>query len=111
MTAPADARTDLLMRRSWIAVALLLAGCAAWSKPGGDAAASDAAYRECRAVADGAVKTDTDIDQDISATRHADWQRDQLGRIAGEAMREPTRERAGRIVDSCMRAKGFMHAR
>jgi hypothetical protein len=102
------------MRRGIILLALLVAGCGgtgSWIKPGADAALADSDYRECRAVADSAIKTDANIDQDIAATRQFDWQRAQLGRIAGETMREQTRERGAAIVDSCMRAKGFAPAR
>ena len=96
--------------------AILLAGCATgggWVKPGAGADAATAAgeVRECRTLAESAVKTDIDIDQDIAATRQSDWQRAQLGRIAAENMREPTRERAAAITANCMRAKGFAPAR
>jgi len=98
------------LRSLIFASALLLAGCGAaggWTRPGADAAAVDADYRDCRGLAEEATRTDRDIDQDIMATRQNDWQRAQLGRVASETMREQTRDRAAAIIGSCMRSKGF----
>ncbi len=99
------------MRRGWLALALLLAGCAAagggWSKPGADAAAVGSALADCHAVAATAVKTDADIDQDILATRHNDWQRAGVVRLQTQTMHEQTRDRGAAIVAACMRARGF----
>ena len=102
------------MRGSLIALALLLAGCAAagdWTRPGADQAAIARAYQECRDLAGTAVRTEADIDQDILATRQSDWQRAGLGRVQSQTMREQTRDRAGAIVDACMQAKGFTSPR
>ena len=98
------------MRAWWVALALLLAGCAgagSWVKPGADAAATLGEYQACRAMAGTAVKTDADIDQDILATRHDDRQRASVFRLQSETMREHTSDRAAAIVGACMRAKGF----
>jgi hypothetical protein len=92
----------------------LLTGCAAtpsWTKPGADAAVSERDYQECRAGADAAVRTEADIDQDISATRQSDWQRAGIGRVQTQTMREMTRDRGTAIFDACMRSKGFTEAR
>jgi hypothetical protein len=103
------------MRCGWLALALVLAGCAGaggWAKPnwtraGADEASAAREYEECRAMAATAVKTDADIDQDIAATRGDDRQRAQVFRRQIEIGREHTRDRAASIVDACMRAKGF----
>jgi hypothetical protein len=103
------------VRGWWVALALLLGGCAGagswtradWTKGGADEAASARDYQECRAMAAAAVKTDADIDQDILATRHDDRQRASVFRLQGDTMREHTTDRAAAIVDACMRAKGF----
>ena len=98
------------MRSGWLALVLLLAGCAgtgSWTKAGADAAATAGAYQDCRALAATAVKTDADIDQDILATRGNDWQRSGVGRVQTQTVREHTSDRAASIIDSCMRAKGF----
>jgi hypothetical protein len=93
------------------AILFLLAGCADaganWAKPGADETAAGAAYRDCRGLADTVVETDRAIDQDISASRQDDWQRAGVVRAQTRVMDEHTRDRAGTIVDSCMKAKGF----
>ena len=102
------------MRASWPAVALLLAGCAAaggWSKTGADSATASREYQDCRALAESAVKTDADIDQDILATRFADRQRAAGVRVETQAMQEHTSGRANAIIATCMRAKGFAEPR
>ncbi|MFI4947279.1 MAG: hypothetical protein ACHQC9_00570 [Alphaproteobacteria bacterium] len=109
------------MRACGLGVALLLAGCAAvggwikpdeanvdWTKPGADAATTASEYQDCRRLAEGAVKTDADIDQDIQATRPNDWQRSGIVRAGTQAMQEHTINRAAAIVGACMRAKGFV---
>ena len=102
------------MRAWWPGLVLLLAGCAAaggWSKAGADAAAAAHEYEDCRAVAESAVKTDADIDQDILATRQSDRQRSAGVRVGTQMMEEHTRDRAAAIVASCMKAKGYRPAR
>jgi hypothetical protein len=93
------------------AALLLLAGCsgggAQWAKSGADEAATNAAYQDCRGLADTAVETDRAIDQDILASRQDDWQRASVVRTQTRVMHEHTRDRAGAIVDSCMKGKGF----
>jgi type IV pilus biogenesis protein CpaD/CtpE len=84
------------------AALLLLAGCS-----GADEAATNAAYQDCRGLADTAVETDRAIDQDILASRQDDWQRASVVRTQTRVMHEHTRDRAGAIVDSCMKGKGF----
>jgi hypothetical protein len=93
------------------AALLLLAGCSGgggnWAKSGADEAATNAAYQDCRGLADTAVETDRAIDQDILASRQDDWQRASVVRTQTRVMHEHTRDRAGAIVDSCMKGKGF----
>ena len=102
------------MRAGWLGLALLLAGCAGasgWSKTGADSAVAAGEYQECRSLADAAVKTEADIDQDIRVTRHSDWQRAAGVRVETQAMQEHTSGRADAIVGACMRAKGFAEPR
>ena len=102
------------MRASWPGVVLLLAGCSAaggWSKPGADAATASREYEDCRAVAESAVKTDADIDQDILATRGGDRQRAAGVRAETQTMQEHTGGRATAITAGCMHAKGFAEPR
>ena len=93
---------------------LPLAGCTAtgdWVKPGTDQAAAGREYQDCRDLADAAVRTEADIDQDILATRQTDWQRAGVVRTQTRLMHEQTGDRAAAIVDSCMKAKGYSPAR
>ena len=93
---------------------LLLAGCSGagdWTKAGGDSAAAEAAYQDCRGLAGTAVESDRAIDQDILATRQSDWQRASVVRQQTRIMHEQTRDRAASIIDSCMKAKGFSQKR
>jgi hypothetical protein len=93
-----------------IALALLLAGCAAagtGAPQPADQSAAARGYQECRALADVAVKTEADIDQDILASRSQDWRRAGLGRVQDEAMREQTRGRQRQLIDRCLRSKGI----
>lgn len=97
-----------------LAVAALLGGCALgageWTKPGADEAAVAQAYRACRELAQARVGPEIGINQDILATRGADWQRAQVGNLQTRVMAESTRDRAEAIVASCMSASGFQRA-
>jgi hypothetical protein len=91
---------------------VVLAGCAGnaaggWTKAGADAAETAHAYQDCAALTDTAVKTDSDIDQDISASRASDLQHSSLLRAQSQQVHADTNERAGAILESCMQAKGF----
>src|SRR5260370_13832201 len=93
---------------------LPLVGCAGagdWAKPGMDQAAAGREYQDCRELADTAVKTEADIDQDILATRQNDWQRAGVVRTQTRLMPEQTGDLAAAIVDSLLRAKGYSPAR
>src|SRR5207245_802096 len=90
---PAPCGRSQPMRAGWLGLAVLLAGCAApggWNKTGADATAARD-YRDCRDLAESAVKTDADIDQDIRATRGSDYQRSAGVRAETQAMQEHTK--------------------
>lgn len=92
----------------------MMAGCAGggdWSKPGADAAETARAYRECAGIADAAVSSEVDIDEDIAATRAADLQRDAIVQTRAQAMQDATRRRDASIVAACMQQKGFAKPR
>jgi hypothetical protein len=63
--------------------------------------------QECQAVTATATKTDADIDQDIGASRGADYQRSDFVRTQSQQARDTTRDRAAAILAACMQAKGF----
>ena len=91
---------------------LLLAGCGGvagggWTRPGADQAATASAYRDCQALTGTATKTDSDIDQDIAATRSSDLQHASVVRQQSQDIRDDNAERADAILSSCMQAKGF----
>src|SRR5262249_12135553 len=91
-----------------------LSACAAggdWRKASADAATTAADYRDCRAAAQDAVRTDRDIDQDIAATRQSDLQRSGAVRQQTEMMQGKTGDRADTIIAACMRALGYTQAR
>jgi hypothetical protein len=94
-----------------LAMAALLAGCASgaggWTKSGADEAAVAQAYRTCRQLAEARVGPEIGINQDILATRGADWQRSQIRNVQTRSMTEATRGRSAAIVASCMTAYGF----
>ena len=94
---------------------LLLAGCAndrgGWVKAGADSGAAEVAYNDCRGLSDTAVETDRAIDQDILASRQNDLQRASAVRTQTQIMHEQTSDRATAIVDSCMKAKGYLRSR
>jgi len=89
---------------------LLLTGCAGggeWQKPGIDSAATARARRDCKAAAASAVRSDIQINEDITATRRGDWQRAGHVRLEEEGMRDATLRRADAIIARCMASKGF----
>jgi hypothetical protein len=93
-------------------VLLFLAGCSGaagggWGKPGADNAATASAYADCQALADTASRTDSDIDQDIAATRGSDLQHSGVVREQSRLVAEGNSDRADAILSSCMQAKGF----
>ena len=98
-----------------ISVCVFLAACGSgaggWTKAGADQTAAGTAYDDCRNIAETAVRTDIDIDQDIMATRGADWQRGSAGRVQTGSMQAHTQTRAGNIIEACMKAKGFSEAK
>ena len=76
---------------------LLLAGCTEApniAPPGTSAASFERDTQECRTLADDAVETDAQIDQDIFASRQNDWQRSEVVRSQTRTMHEMKRDRA-----------------
>ena len=97
--------------KGWcVGLALLLGACHAaanWRKPGVEASTTAQEYEDCRAIAEGAVKPETGIDQDIIATRQAEIGRSSIARIGARNLRDETSDREAAIVASCMKSKGF----
>ena len=95
-----------------VAGLLLLAACkdaprGDWAKPGADAGATSSAYQECLSLAGTATRSDSDIEQDIAASRGSDLQHSPVVREQSRMTTEGNSERADAILASCMQAKGF----
>ena len=98
------------MAKAIVLLVLLLAGCGGaegWTKGGADAEAIARDLGDCQALTATASKTDTEIDEDIAASRGADLQRSDLLRQQNRQTRETTRDRAAAILAACMQAKGY----
>jgi hypothetical protein len=87
------------------------ASAGAWTRPGANAATIESAYGECLAATDTATRNDFVIDQDIAASRGADYQRSDFVRTQSVQARDTTRDRAAAILAACMQAKGFKAAK
>ena len=59
------------------------------------------------AQADAALATERGINQDINATLGGNWQRSGTLGLQDQAMRQQASGFADRVLNSCMRAKGF----
>ncbi len=97
-----------------LVLAVLLAACSSkpqWAKPGANTDTVSDDLSECRALAKAATAQDTNIDNDILASRGGDWQRTgTLGaKKATFAMQDKGHARD--IIASCMSAKGYAPAK
>ena len=92
---------------------LLLAVCTAapsevrWVKTGADDQTITRELQDCNAQADAALASERGINQDINATLGGNWQFSGTAGIQNQAMRQQTEGFADRVLNSCMRAKGF----
>jgi hypothetical protein len=92
---------------------LLLAVCTAapttvrWVKTGADDKTIFRELEDCNAQADAALATERGINQDINATLGGNWQRSGTLGLQDQAMRQQASGFADRVLNSCMRAKGF----
>ena len=98
------------MRRiGGLALALALAGCGggSWTKAGVSPEAAAQDFSECRHVAELANRRDSDIDQDILASRGQDWERFSVIQLKRDEFADSNFQRTGDIVERCMIAKGY----
>ena len=117
-----------MVRFGTVAVLLMLAGCgyslgwpkpppqaaaaaSAWTKPGADSATVESAYDDCLALTDTVSGKDFDIDQDISASRSNDLQHSEFAQEQMQQNRDTDRDRAQKVLSSCMAQKGFSPAK
>jgi hypothetical protein len=97
------------MRRiGGFALALMLAGCGAtWHKAGVSPETAAQDLSECRHVAEIANRRDSDIDQDILASRGHDWENLSVIQERRDQYAASNERRTGDIVERCMIAKGY----
>ena len=91
----------------------LLVACASettttrWVKTGSDDEAISRELRDCNAQANAALATERGINQDINATLGRNWQMGGTLGIEDQAMNRQSAGLADRVLNNCMRAKGF----
>jgi hypothetical protein len=94
-------------------VCLLLTVCAApttevrWVKAGTDDATASRELQDCSAKASAALANERGINQDINATLGGNWQFSGTAQIEDQSMRAQAAGYADRVLNDCMRAKGF----
>ena len=92
---------------------LALTACAGprWQKPGADANQVSADFSECNAMAQAAVSRDSNIDNDILASRGRDWQNQGTLSQHRAIIDSETGERSDAMLDACMAQKGYSAAK
>jgi hypothetical protein len=96
-----------------LALAVALTACSSapqWVRPGTSSDAASDDLDDCRAVASAATRNDAAIDQDILATRGADWERNNTLQAKKNTFAIQGEGHARDIVASCMSAKGYAPA-
>jgi len=92
---------------------VLLAVCTAaptavrWMKTGADDKTIARELQDCNAQADAALASERGINQDINATLGGNWQRSGTLGLQDQAMGQQASGFSDRVLNSCMRAKGF----
>ena len=81
-----------------------------WVKSGSDEEAITRELRDCNQQANAALASERGINQDINATLGRNWQLGGTIGIEDQAMGEQAEGFADRILNNCMRAKGFTKA-
>lgn len=97
-----------------LALVLALTACSSkpqWVKPGTSSDTVSDDLDDCRALANAATRNDTAIDQDILATRGADWERNNTLQAKKNTFAIQDQGHARDIIASCMSAKGYAPAR
>jgi hypothetical protein len=98
------------------AICLLLSVCTAsttevrWVKVGTDDATLSRELQDCNAQANAVLASERGINQDINATLGGNWQFSGTAQIEQQSMRAQAVGYADRVLNDCMRAKGFTRA-
>ena len=98
-----------------IIISLQLVACAGtttvrWVKTGTDEEAIARELRDCNQQANAALASERGINQDINATLGRNWQLGGTLGIEDQAMSAQAEGYADRILNNCMRDKGFTKA-
>jgi hypothetical protein len=109
------ARNDRLRAPAAAALgALLLTACAEqtttetkWVKTGANDQTVSRELQDCNARARSALVRERGINADINATLGRNWQLGSTQRIENQSMSEQASGVADRVLNDCMRAKGF----
>ena len=100
------------MKRSLIiAFALALLGCSGgvdWSQDGVSQPQTAHALADCQSDASQATRRDTDINNDIMASRGQDWQRSDMMGMKMDIFAAENSNETTDIVNRCMISKGFV---
>ena len=97
-----------------LALAGLLSACSSnpqWAKPGASKDMVREDFDECSDAASAATRQDTAIDQDILASRGADWQRTNTLQAKKSTMAIQDKGHVRDLIASCMGAKGYTPVR
>ena len=100
------------MKRSiFLAALVFLAGCSSsptWVKNGATPPQTSQALSDCESQAREATRRDTNIMNDIMATRGNDWQRTGVMETQVQIFTASNQPRFDDIVNRCMAAKGYV---
>jgi hypothetical protein len=94
-----------------LALAVFLVGCAGgsgWSRSGMSQQQTAAAIADCQSQARDATRRDTNIMNDILATRGNDWNNTGVLSTQMSEFTAENQNRTGDIVSRCMISKGFV---
>jgi hypothetical protein len=100
-----------LKRTVSLALAMFLLGCAGnsgWSRQGASSQQIAAALSDCQGEAREATRRDTNIMNDILATRGNDWNNTGVMSTQMSEFTAENQNRTGDIVSRCMIGKGFV---
>ena len=96
-------------RGTALAAAVGLAACAGpqWTKPGVAADVAAADYAACRDEERQAMRSDSNIQADILASRSRDWELDNTLTAHKDSFAAEDQQRADEVLAACMHLRGY----
>jgi hypothetical protein len=94
-----------------VALAVVLTGCAGggdWSRSGTSPQQTATEFSDCQSQARVATQRDTNIMNDIMATRGNDWRQTQVMSTQTSVFAAENHDRTSDIINRCMIGKGFV---